>query len=148
MLRVQTFYVAVVLFLSTLCQARDLAVVINKSNSTSSVSAADLQKLLKAAEASWPDGKKVQIFLTDPGSDENRSILQRLYEMAPAEIRNLQTHKVDIQIVASDEIVLTMVTQNPGALGLVNVYSITSQVKILKIDGKLPLEQGYLLHGN
>jgi hypothetical protein len=148
MLRVPTFYVAVVLFLATLCQARDLAVVINKSNSTSSMSAADLQKLLKAVAASWPDGKKVQIFITDPGSAENRSILQRLYEMAPAEIKNLQPHKVDIQIVGSDEIVLTMVTQNPGALGLVNVYSITSQVKVLKIDGKLPLEQGYLLHGN
>jgi hypothetical protein len=144
MLRVRTFYIAVFLFSATLCQARDLAVVVNKSNSTSSVSAADLQKLLKAATPSWPDGKKVRIFLTDPGSAENRSILQRFYEMTPAEIKS----KADIQIVGSDEIVLTMVAGNPGAVGLVNVYSITSQVKVLKVDGKLPLEQGYLLHGN
>jgi hypothetical protein len=144
MLRVRTFYIAVVVFSATLCQARDLAVVVNKSNSTSSVSATDLQKLLKAATPSWPDGKKVRIFVTDPGSAENRSILQRFYEMTPAEIKS----KADIQIVGSDEIVLTMVAGKPGAIGLVNVYSITSQVKVLKVDGKLPLEQGYLLHGN
>ena len=146
MLRVRTFYfyISVVLLSATLCQARDLAVVINKSNSTSSVSTADLQKLLKASTPSWPDGKKVRIFLTDPGSAENRSILQRFYEMAPADIKS----KANIQIVASDEIVMTMVAGNPGAIGLVNVYSITSQVKVLKVDGKLPLEPGYPLHGN
>jgi ABC-type phosphate transport system substrate-binding protein len=148
MLWVRTFYIAVVLFSATLCQARDLAVVVNKSNSTTNVSAADLQKLLKAAMPTWPDGRRVRIFLTDPGSAENRSIVQRFYEMAPREIKNLQAHKVDIQIVGSDEIVLTMVNENPGAIGLVNVYSITSQVKILKVDGKLPLEPGYPLHGN
>jgi ABC-type phosphate transport system substrate-binding protein len=149
MLRVRIFYLAAVLFSATLCQARDLAVVVNKSNSTASVSTADLQKLLKAATPSWPDGRKVRIFLTDPGSGENKSILQRFYEMAPAEIKSLaDAHKADVQIVGSDEIVLTMVSENPGAIGLVNVYSITSQVKVLKVDGKLPMEQGYLLHGN
>jgi ABC-type phosphate transport system substrate-binding protein len=146
MLRVRTLYVALVLFSAMLCQARDLAVVVNKGNSTSSVSAADLQKLLKGATPSWPDGKKVRVFLTDPGSAENKSILQRLYETAPAETKSF--HKADIQIVGSDEIVMTMVAGNPGAIGLVNVYSITSQVKVLKVDGKLPLEGGYPLHGN
>jgi ABC-type phosphate transport system substrate-binding protein len=148
MLRILTFGIAVVLFSATVCQARDLAVVVNKNNPTSSVSVADLQKLLKAAAPNWPDGRKVQVFLTNPGSAENRSILQRFYEMAPGEIKSLPAHKADIQIVGSDEIVLMMVTENPGAIGLVNVYSITSQVKVLKVDGKLPLQQGYLLHGN
>jgi ABC-type phosphate transport system substrate-binding protein len=145
---VRTFYIAVVLISATFCQARDLAVVVNKSNSTTSLSAADLQKLLKAVTSTWPDGRRVRIFLTDSGSAENRSILQRFYEMAPGETKNLQAHKADIQIVGSDEIVLTMVNENPGAIGLVNVYSITSQVKVLKVDGKLPLEPGYPLHGN
>jgi hypothetical protein len=69
--------------------------------------------------------------------------------MSPAEIKAfVEAHKADIQIVASDEIVLTMVDNNPGAVGIVNVYSINSQVKVLKVDDKLPMEQGYLLHGN
>jgi len=41
-----------------------------------------------------------------------------------------------------------MVNSNPGAVGIVNVYSINSRVKVLKVDEKLPMEPGYLLHGN
>jgi ABC-type phosphate transport system substrate-binding protein len=146
---VRVITIAVVLLAATVCQARDLAIVVNKSNVTAKVSAAELEKLLKATTSSWPDGKKVKVFLTDPGAADNRTILQRVYKMAPAEIKSLvDAHKADIQIVASDDIVLTMVGENPGAIGIVNVYSITSQVRVLKVDEKLPMEQGYLLHGN
>ena len=141
--------IAIVFFAATLCQARDLAIVVNKSNATASVTGTELEKLLKAGTPNWPDGKKVKVFLTDPGSTDNKTILQRVYKMAPAEIKSLlDAHKAEIQVVGSDDLVLMMVSENPGALGIVNVYSITSQVKVLKIDDKLPMEQGYLLHGN
>lgn len=147
--RARGFYIAFVLFVATLCQARDLAIVVNKSNPASSVTALELEKLLKAATQNWPDGKKVKVFLTDPGSAETKAIVQRAYKMTPAEIKSLaEAHKAEIQVVGSDEIVLTMVNENPGAIGIVNVYSINSQVKVLKVEEKLPMEQGYLLHGN
>lgn len=141
--------IAIVLWAATLCQARDLAIVVNKRNATASVTGAELEKFLKAGTPNWPDGKKVKIFLTDPGSADNKTILQRVYKMAPAEIKSLlDAHRAEVQVVGSDDLVLMMVSENPGALGVVNVYSITSQVKVLKIDDKLPMEQGYLLHGN
>lgn len=141
--------IAIVLLAATLCQARDLAVVVNKSNATTSVTGADLEKLLKAGTPNWPDGRKVKVFLTDPGSTDNKTILQRVYKMAPPEVKSLlDAHKAEIQVVGSDDLVMMMVSENPGALGIVNVYSITSQVKVLKVDDKLPMEQGYLLHGN
>lgn len=147
--RARFVQIAFVVLAATMCQARDLAVVVNKSNTATSVTAADLEKLLKAGTPNWPDGKKVKIFLTDPASSETKSIVTRAYKLSPAEIKGLvDTHKGDIQVVSSDDIVLTMVNQNPGAIGIVNVYSITSQVKVLKVDEKLPMEQGYLLHGN
>jgi len=40
------------------------------------------------------------------------------------------------------------VASTPGAIGVVDVYSINSSVEVVKIGGKLPLEPGYLLHGN
>jgi ABC-type phosphate transport system substrate-binding protein len=149
MFRPRTLFFALILCAAQLCFARDLAIVVNKSNSTSTISAADLEKLLKLGVPSWPDGKKVKIFLTDPGSAESRTTLQRAYKITPAEIKALaDAHKADIQIVTSDDIVLTMIDNHPGGIGVVNVYSINSQVKVLKIDGKLPMEPGYLLHGN
>jgi len=148
MLRNRTIYLALIVFAAQLSFARDLAIVINKANAASTVTAADLEKLLKLSSP-WPDGKKVKIFLTDPNSAETRNILPHAYKMTAAEIKSLvEAHKADIQIVGSDDLVLTMVDNNPGAIGIVNVYSINSEVKVLKIDGKLPMEQGYLLHGN
>lgn len=148
MLRTRTLSLALIVLAAQLSFARDLAVIINKANATSTVTAADLEKLLKLS-STWPDGKKVKIFLTDPNSAEAKNILPHAYKMTPAEIKTLaDAHKADIQIVGSDDVVLTMVDNNPGAIGIVNVYSINSQVKVLKIDGKLPMEQGYLLHGN
>lgn len=147
--KVRAFSFALVLLAGPLCQARDFAVIVNKSNATSTVSAADLEKLLKAAVQNWPDGKRVKVFLTDPGTGDARMILQRVYKMKSDEIKTLaDAHKSDIQVVGSDDVVLTMVDDNPGAIGIVNVYSITSHVKVLKVDEKLPMEQGYLLHGN
>ena len=147
--QIRVIYFALVFLAAPLCLAGDLAVIVNDSNATSAVTAVELGKLLKTEVQSWPNGKKVEIFLTDPGSSDTKTILGRAYKMKPEEIRSLaDAHKADIQLVSSDDIILTMVANKPGALGIVNVYSINSHVKVLKVDDKLPLEQGYLLHGN
>lgn len=39
-----------------------------------------------------------------------------------------------------------VVESNLGAIGLVEVHSIDDQVNVLRVDGKLPLEGGYLPH--
>jgi ABC-type phosphate transport system substrate-binding protein len=142
-------YLAILLLAAPLCHARDLAIVVNKNNAASNLTVADLEKLLKAGIQNWPDGKKIKIFLTDPGSVDNKAILEHGCKLKPEEIKNLASaHRPDIQVVSSDDVVLTMVDSNAGAIGIVNVYSINSHVKVLKVDEKLPMESGYLLHGN
>jgi len=146
--RIRLLCFVLIVLAAPFCHARDLAIVVNKTNSASSLTAAELEKILRAA-TTWPDGKKVKVFLTNPESADQKAILQRAYKMTAAEIKAIaESHKAEIQIVSSDEVVLTMVENNPGAVGIVNVYSINSQVKVLKVDEKLPMEQGYLLHGN
>jgi hypothetical protein len=44
--------------------------------------------------------------------------------------------------------VVSKVQSIPGALGVVDVYSITGGVAVVKVAGKNPFEPGYLLHGN
>jgi hypothetical protein len=51
-------------------------------------------------------------------------------------------------IAATDEELINDVASHPGAVGIVDVYAINSSVAVVKIAGKLPLEPGYLLHGN
>jgi len=144
-----TFGLAIILFAGPLCLARDLAIVVDKSNAASGLTAAELEKALKTGAQKWPDGRRIRVYLTDPASAGTKMILQRVFKMKAEEITSfLDAHKTDIQMAGSDEVVLTLVANNPGALGIVDVYSINSQIRVLRVDEKLPLEPGYLLHGN
>ena len=59
-----------------------------------------------------------------------------------------RTNHPAIIVVASDEALVEKVESTPGTVGLVDVYSITGGVNVLRASGKLPLEPGYPLHGN
>ena len=147
--RVRSLCLALLLIAAPFCLAGDLAVIVNKSNPASTVTGAELAKLLRTPAQSWPDGRKIRIVLTAPDSAGTSMILERACKMKPEEIKSLaNAHRAELQVVGSDEIVLQMVDSNPGAIGIVNVYSINSHVKVLKVDEKLPMEPGYPLHGN
>lgn len=128
------------------CFATHMAVVVDKSNNTGNVSASDLGKILQNNTKTWPTGKKVIVVLRDLPEPETELALQRLFKLSAGEVKEfMAAHKNSILSAKSDQEVLKLVETTPGAVGLVEVYSITSRVNILKIDGKLPLEQGYLL---
>lgn len=129
------------------CEAKHMAVVVNKANSTANLSVNDLTKIFQVNTHKWPDGKNITIVLRDPSSSETLEALQRLYKMTQAELKAfLGSHKGAFITAESDEALLKIVESTPGAVGLIDVYSITSKVNVMKVDGKLPLEQGYLLH--
>lgn len=72
--------------------------------------------------------------------------LQKLSNMTGEQFKDLlATHKSSILVVNSEHELLKAVGTVPGAIGLVDVYSLTSEVNVVKVDGKLPLEPGYLL---
>jgi len=137
-----------VLVLSALpCLATHMAVIVDKGNSAGNLASVDLAKILQTSSKNWPDGKKVTIVLRDLSSAETESALQKLFKLSADELKTFfATHKSSIVTVHSDAELLKIVESTPGALGLVDVYSITSRVNVVKVDGKLPLEQGYLLH--
>lgn len=60
----------------------------------------------------------------------------------------VQNHKRMIIVADSDEAVIKFVSATRGAIGVVDLFSLTKDVKVLKIDGKLPVEYGYALRGN
>ena len=139
----------------SLAGARDIAVVSNKANTVSAISVAELVKVCKAQTSRWPDGKPVTFVMRSPSLPEMKMILERVYSMSESELNSLivtsnqgrSTHPA-ILVVTSDDELVNKVASTPGAVGVVDVYSINSSVAVIKIGGKLPLEPGYLLHGN
>jgi ABC-type phosphate transport system substrate-binding protein len=130
--------------------ARDVAVVTIKNSHVQVMKAVDLTRIIKATHKGF-DAQDLTIVITDPASPEMRIIAEKLLSLTTEEFKKLidATNKTraTFLVVSSDDEVLKTVQSNPSAIGLVNVYSINSGVDVLKIDGKLPLESGYILHG-
>lgn len=145
----------VILGWTALAQSKDLALISNKSSELVGMTLPELVKVCKGQLSRWPDGKPVRFITRDPGSPEMMLVLEKIYAMSKDEvsevIANANHGRADhpaIIVVGSDEAVVKKVESNPGAVGLVDVYSISGAVRVLKVGGKLPLEPGYPLHGN
>jgi hypothetical protein len=149
---------SVVLFLAasvSLAAARDLAVVSNKANSLSAITLPDLVKVCKGQTNRWPDGKSVTFIMRNPSVPEMKFFLEKIYELPESQVKELiatanhgRIGHPAVMVVDSDEDLVNKVASIPGAVGVVDVYAINSSVAVVKVAGKLPLEPGYLLHGN
>ena len=130
-------------------QAKQFAIIAAKANATSNLTTTELVKIINGHGRSWPDGRPITIVMRDPSTGDMELVLRKLFNMSPEQAHVfLQAHRDAIVVAQSDDAVLRFVSTSPGALGVVNLYSLTQDVKVLKIDGKLPVEQGYLLRGN
>ena len=130
-------------------QAKQFAVVADKANATSNLTASELVKIFNAHSRTWPDGKPITVVMRDPSSVDMQLVLRKLLNMTPEQAHAfIEAHRDAIMVADSDDAVLRFVSTSHGALGVVDLYSLTQDVNVLKIDGKLPVEQGYLLRGN
>ena len=144
-----------VLACSVAACAKDIALISNKENHASEVTVAELVKICKGQMTRWPDGKPASIVMRDPALPEMRLVNEKVYgasadEVAKviAEANHARVNHPAVVIAESDEALVKKVETTPGAVGLVDVYAITGGVTVLKINGKLALEPGYLLHGS
>lgn len=138
-----------VLFLLTFltpCFAHHMAVVVNKDNNVENVTAVHLSRILRSEVKKWPDGKTVVLVLHKHSAGETETI-ERLIKVNADELRAMiAAHKDSIMMADSDEDVLKIVQSTPGAVGLVDVRSVDNTINVVRVDGKLPMESGYLPH--
>ncbi|HEY6308609.1 MAG TPA: hypothetical protein VI488_19360 [Candidatus Angelobacter sp.] len=123
-----------------------MAVIVDKANTQGGITLADLVKLFKFDNHKWPDGRNVVLVMLEPSTSDVANAFEKIYHMQPDEVKALMSaHRSSVVFVNSEDQLLKSVESIPGAVALVDVYSITSRVNVLKVDGKLPLEQGYFL---
>jgi ABC-type phosphate transport system substrate-binding protein len=129
--------------------AKQIAVVVNRENSAQDLTAAELTKIFKCETRKWASGATITVVVRDPASPEMELLLSRIYKVLPEDLRNfIAAHHDCIVSVDSNEAMLKAVETIPGAIGIIDVFRINQAVKVLKIEGKLPVEYGYLLRGN
>jgi len=137
---------------SALAAFKNMAIVTSATSKVNDVTLADMTKFCKGTTRAWPDGKNFSIVIKSPDAPEMHGVLQKLFGAtgsdAKAAIAKLNETRSVVKVVESDEELLKAVQATPGAVGVVDVYSINSSVKVLRIDGKLPFDVGYALKSN
>ncbi len=153
--KLRVFGLACLLLLSALpllSAVKTWALVTATGNKLQGVSMAELIKLCKGAQRTWPDGRNFTLVIHDPESPEMHGAIQKLFGVAAPEVKpllaKLNESRPVIRIAETDEQLLRTVEATPGAVGLVDVYAINSAVKVLRIDGKLPFDVGYVFKSN
>ena len=133
-------------WLTSPCFAHHMAVVVSKENAVDNMSSAQLGKMFRAETKKWTDGKFIVLVFHRASPGESLT-LQHLNKMSAAQLQAWTTeHRDSLKLVDSDQQVLSVVETTPGAVGFVDVRSVNDRVKIVHVDGKLPMEDGYLPH--
>ena len=113
---------------------------------------ADLGKIFKGKTSTWGNGRNVTIILREPSTASMKFIIEKVMGVDVEQGKTIlsdPTRKSASQVVFlnSDEEIVKAVETNPTAVGIVDVYSITGGVKVIKIDEKQPFDPGYVLKG-
>lgn len=126
--------------------AHHTAVIVNKDNAVENLTSVHLTKIIRGELKKWPDGKNIILVLHKDSAGE-RETLERLNKMSAAEWDTfVVTHRDSILFVDTDADVLKAVQAESGAVGLIEVRSLNNTVHVIRVDGKLPMEFGYLPH--
>jgi ABC-type phosphate transport system substrate-binding protein len=145
-------FLTVMLARTALPAAKNIAVIVSAGTKMQDVQLAELAKLCKGTQKAWPDGRSFLLVMKDPESPDMHTPVQKLFGMAPSDLKSsigkLNEARQVVKIVDTDDDLLHAVEATPGAVGIVDVYSINSAVKVLRVDGKLPFDVGYALKGN
>lgn len=143
----KTLFLFAIISFSLPCFANHLAVVAPKDNPAQDITSADLAKVAKSEMLSWPDGNGIVVVING-NSAVTLQLLEHLLKLSEAEVKALiAAHPATWVKSDSDASLLAIVESRRGALGIVDVHSVNdSQVHVLKVDGKLPMELGYLPH--
>jgi ABC-type phosphate transport system substrate-binding protein len=143
---------AVMAAIAAVPASKNMAVVVAIGSKLSDVALADLAKLCKGAQKSWPDGKNFILVMKSPESPEMRLTVLKLFGDASGDIKaaiaKVNEMRASVKIVGSEEDLLRTVEATPGTIGIVDVYAINSSVKVLRVDGKLPFDVGYAFRSN
>ncbi len=135
----------------TFRSSHNLAIVVNKSNPIEDISMKELIKIFKAEKQYW-DAEKIALLMREQGSWERELVLKKIYGMREEELKKFWLGKMfrgEITsfpaVFGSQSMIKRLVANLKGAVSFIDSQNIDSTVKVIRIDGKLPGEAGYLL---
>jgi len=131
---------------------QSLAVVVNRANPVDNMSFSELRKIFLGRRSHWSNGRRIAVVMLDYGQPERETVLERIYQMDENGYRNYFLRGMfrgevftSPKTLASPTVVRKFVFNAPGAIGYMRASDVDDSVKVLRIDGHLPLDKDYVL---
>lgn len=129
-----------------------IAIVVHKDTDVESLTMGELRNIFLANQQFWPDRSRIILLVRAPESDERDFVLNSIYQMDEGEFRKYWIGKMfraevprGPKIVFSTDMTLDLIVAIPGAISFMRADNVTDDVKVLRVDGKLPSDDGYPL---
>lgn len=129
-----------------------VAIVVHPQTAVDNLSFAQLRSIFLGEQQFWADRSRITLLVRAPVAAEREFVLNRIYRMNEAQFRQYWIAKMfraevasGPKIVVSSDMTRELVSAIPGAIGFIPAADVGRDVKVLRIDGKLPGESGYLL---
>ena len=133
-------------------QSQAVAIVVHPTTQVDNLSFDELKSNFRGDRQFWDDGRRETRLVRAPVAEERRLILERIYEMDEDEFREYWIGKMfraevaaGPKLVYSADMARDLVTVIPGAITFVPVSQVSSESKVVRIDGLLPSDEGYPL---
>jgi len=132
----------------------DVAIVVHPENPEVGLPAEELLRILRQEQRRFRTGGSIYLVFQGSGSPARDLVLRRLLRMNDLELKQFWLAKLyrgEIasfpRVLDSDVAVRRLVAVAPQAIGFLDASAVDATVKVLRIDGKLPGQTGYLLAG-
>jgi hypothetical protein len=126
-----------------------LAVIVSPESKLSNISVADLRRVFQSERLTDPDGSKLIPLNHPPKTVDRVGFDQVVLGMDPEAVgrfwidRKIRGGSGPPRTVESLATLRRVVEKLPGALGYLRPAQLSSEVRVLRVDGKLPEEPGY-----
>lgn len=129
-----------------------IAIVVHKDLPVENLSLEELRSIFLADRQFWEDRTRITLLVRAPQSDERSFVLERIYQMSEAQFRQYWIAKMfraevprGPKIVLSTGMTLDLVVAIPGSISFTRADAVTDDVKVIRVDGLLPSDDGYPL---
>jgi hypothetical protein len=132
--------------------ASDIAVVVHPDTPVTQLSLAEVRRVLLGDRAYWKPDVPVVLVIRAPVARERDVVLKIIYQMTEAQFKQYWIAKIfrteatsAPKIVYSNDTANQLVGAIPGAIAFMSARDLRPGLKVLRVDGHLPGEPGYLL---
>lgn len=137
---------------ATVSAQEAVAIVAHPGVAVDDLSFAELRSIFMAEQQFWPDRSRITLLVRAPQARERDVVLNEIYQMDEDRYRRYWIAKMfraevpsGPKIVFSSEMTRDLVTVIPGSIAFMPASEVGPSLKVIRIDGRLPSDDGYRL---